>query len=163
MKKFLMVLMAVFAFSIVSIVSTENGSVDNGNLDGNWMDEQGYQEGSPAHQSLEAQVALYDSAKADKDTEACEKYAIRSWVKGWYAAELDRKAFVAGDMVKAKKDLLRAKAYGVVAQKLKSGRGEVVGKDDSENAPKFGGTSKREGIRVVAFAEKWLAKIPDSK
>ena len=155
MKKYLLALF----LGLTALASADYKTADNGNLDGNWMNEKGYKEGSPANESLNAQVEAYNQAKDAGDTAEAERLAIRSWVKGWYAAELGRLAFVAGDKVAAKAHFLRAKSHARAAQLPSAGRGEVGGKDDTDGAPAFGGTSKREGIRVAAYADKWLNKI----
>jgi len=172
MKKIILSLLALplaltLAFGFTSITTPahaeETAAVDNQFVDGNWFTiaaakGEAYQVGSPTQVALQAQLDLYQSAVEAGDSEKAEHYAIRSWVKGWYAAEIGRKAYEAGDYAGAAAALKRAVTYGKTAQKPGSGKGETAGRVDDDSAPAYGGTSAVEGQRVVAYAKKWLAK-----
>jgi hypothetical protein len=174
MKKIIMSLMAlplalVLAFGFTVSIPTHAkadgaAAVDNQFVDGNWFTiaeakGEGYQTGSPTQVALQAQLDLYQEAVEAKDLDKEEHYAIRSWVKGWVAAEIGRAALVAGDIAGAKAALTRAVKYGKAAQKTNAGKGETAGRVDDDTAPNYGGTSAVEGKRVVAYANKYLAKV----
>ena len=155
-----------FAVSFPSVAKSEGAvaAVDNKFLDGNWFAiaaaiGEEYQSGSPTNVALQAQLELYQAAVEAKDLEKEEHYAIRSWVKGWIAAEIGRAALASGDTAGAKTALQRAIVYGKAAQKPNAGKGETAGRVGDETAPNYGGTSAIEGARVVAYAKKLLAKV----
>lgn len=175
MKKITMSLMALplalflaFGFT-VSMIPThvqaeEAATVDNQFVDGNWFSiaaakGESYKEGGETHVALQAQLELYQAAVDAKDQVKAEHYAIRSWVKGWMAAEIGRLALVDGDLAGAKAAFNRAIKYGKTAQKDGAGKGETAGRVDDETAPNYGGTSAVEGQRVVAYASRYLAKV----
>jgi hypothetical protein len=139
-------------------------AVDNQFVDGNWFGiataaGEDFKTGSPTQVALQAQLDAYQSAVDAKDLAKEEHFAIRSWVKGWVAAEIGLEALQSGDLAGAKKALLRAKKYGMKAQKPGAGLGETPSRVGDDTAPAFGGTSSVEGARVVAYADKYLAQV----
>ena len=164
-----MALFLALAFTSISI-STKVHAADAASVsdaqfvDGNWFaiaesKGEAYKVGSATQVALQAQLDLYQAAVEEKNLVDEEKYAIRSWVKGWVSAEIGLQALEKGDLAGAKAALLRAKAYGKTAQKAKAGLGETESRVNDDSAPSFGGTSAVEGKRVVAYASKYLAKV----
>jgi hypothetical protein len=137
---------------------------DNQFVDGNWFTiaeakGESYKEGSATNEALNAQLELYQNAVSEGDTEAAEKYAIRSWVKANYAMELGRRALGAGELVKAKEHLNRALKLAKAAQKKSAGRGEQTDRVCDETAPEWRGCSEVEGKRAETRINKMLAKV----
>jgi len=171
MNKFLKSLLAlplalILAFGFASIstsVMAEEG--ENAQfVDGNWFSiasskGEVYQVGSQTHGDLMAQLKHYQDAVDADDTASAEKFAIRSWVKGWYAAELGRRAAAEGRNDDARNHYNRAIKYGETAQKPGAGKGETPSRVSDDSAKNFGGTSAVEGARVVKYAKKLLARL----
>lgn len=123
-------------------------------VDGNWFTSTG-----SVDSALQDQIDKYNEAVEAGNTADAEKYAIRSWVKANYAAELGRQAMEAGDLAEAKKHLERAVKLAKKAQKPGTGKGEHGNRVNSHDAPKWGGTSAIEGERAEAYATKLLNKV----
>lgn len=158
----LIMALGIAGFTPTHAVADEASTVDNQFVDGNWFSiaadkGEAYKVGSSTNQALQTQIDAYEGAKTDGDVVKEEHFAIRSWVKGWCAAEEGRLAFVAGDLTKAKSDFSRAKKLGLKAQKPEAGKGEKASCGGSNGA--FEGCSAEEGVKVVAYCDRWLAKV----
>lgn len=160
----------VMALGIVStpaLIHADEASAtasDNQFVDGNWFaiaaaKGEAYKEGSPTNEALEAQLALYQTAVEEGDTEKAEHYAIRSWVKANYAMLLGQKALEAGDYVNAKTHLNRALKLARAAQKKGAGKGEQGDRVCDDTAPEWRGCSEIEGKRAESRINKFLDKV----
>jgi hypothetical protein len=150
--------------SIPSAAYADEGAVDNQFVDGNWFsiaDAKGeaYKEGSPTEVALQAQIELYDTAVANQDTEKAEHYAIRSWVKANYAAELGRRELETGNSADARAHLNRALKLAKAAQRASAGKGEQEDRVCDDSAKRWRGCSKIEGQRAEAYINKLLARL----
>jgi hypothetical protein len=123
-------------------------------VDGNWFTESGN-----VDSGLQAQIDLYDAAVEADNTADAEKYAIRSWVKANYAAELGRRAMEKGEYAEAKTHLQRAVRLAKKAQKPGAGKGEHANRVDDDSAAQWQGTSRIEGLRAEAYAQKLLDRV----
>jgi hypothetical protein len=168
-----MPLALILAFVFVSFAPTKihaDGDAaatvsDSQFLDGNWFTiaqakGEAYGEGTPTNQALEAQLALYQEAVDAKDTSKAEHYAIRSWVKANYAAELGNQALGSGDTSSAQAHLARALKYAKAAQKLNAGKGEQKDRVCDDTADTWRGCSKIEGQRAEKYIRKLMKRLP---
>jgi len=158
----------ILAFGFVSVPaashSDEASVSDNQFVDGNWFSiaaakGESYKNGSPTNKELNAQLALYQSAVDEKNTADAERYAIRSWVKANYAAELGRLATAAGNYDEAKQNLDRALNYAKAAQKPGAGKGEQEDRVCDDTAEAWRGCSEIEGKRAEAYVKKLQARL----
>jgi hypothetical protein len=138
---------------------------DNQFVDGNWFtiaDAKGeaYGTGTPTNVALEAQLALYQEAVEAKDTAKAEKYAIRSWVKANYAADLGLTAIESGDTAAAQAHLARALKYAKAAQKPNAGKGEQKDRVCDDTADAWRGCSAIEGKRAEKYVRKLMKRLP---
>lgn len=157
-------IMAFGVLSTPSVTRADNDEAsvsDNQFLDGNWFQiaadkGEAYTEGSPTNVALEKQLDAYQTAVENRDLANEERLAIRSWVKGWVAAEIGRSALEAGNYSEAKTALKRAIKYGKAAQKPGAGKGEkhACGGDGG----RFQRCSAEEGADVVTYAQGYLDK-----
>jgi hypothetical protein len=156
----------LFVIGFAPMIATAATAADNVYVDGNWFaiaqaKGESYETGSPTEVALQAQLKNYQDAADNKDLKAEEHFAIRSWVKGWVAAEEGLEAMQAGNNDEAREDLNRAVKYGQKAETPGAGLGEDPSRGDDSSAA-FEGKSEIEGARVVAYAEKYLAKLPST-
>jgi hypothetical protein len=171
MKRFttaVLLSLALLAISIVHTTPTHAAGAttvsDNQYVDGNWFQiakDRGeeFTTGSPTQVALQAQIDAYKQAVSDKDLDKEVHFAIRSWVKGWNELALAENAMDSGDKVTAKRLFTRALRYGEAAQKSGAGLGEDPGRQGDDGADSFNGTSKIEGARVQAQAQKYLGEL----
>lgn len=179
MKKILSALLALplalfLAFAVTSTTiptrahadeAAAAAPADNQFVDGNWFTiaeakGEAYQTGSPTEVALQAQLALYQEAVDAKNTADAEKYAIRSWVKANYAAELGLEAAEAGKGTEAKADYDRALKYAKTAQKKGAGNGEQGDRICDDSAPAWKGCSLVEGQRAEKYIRKLMHRLP---
>jgi len=158
---------AAQAPSAVSAPATvDNGAqhTDAKFVDGNWFqiaDAAGeeYKTGSPTNLALNDQIDKYNEAVSNHDDASAEQYAIRSWVKSLYAANQGLTALEAKDYALAKHHLNRAIRLAKRAQRDGAGLGEAPDRVNDDSAQQWKGTSKVEGARAQAYAEKLLARV----
>lgn len=140
-------------------------AVDNPFVDGNWFSiaqakGEDYGEGTPTNVALEGQLKLYQDAVDSKNAADAEKYAIRSWVKANYAAELGLEAIEAGKFSEAKGHLDRALKLAQAAQKPNAGKGEQKDRVCDDSAPAWKGCSSVEGKRAEKYVRKLMRRLP---
>ncbi len=178
MKKTLKTLLAVnmalflalmtFSFAAPATIHAEGDQaavVDNPFVDGNWFTiaqakGEAYGEGTPTNVALEGQLKLYQDAVDTKNAADAEKYAIRSWVKANYAAEVGLEAIEAGKYADAKEALDRALKLAVAAQKAGAGKGEQQDRICDDTAPAWKGCSAVEGKRAEKYVRKLMKRLP---